>query len=272
MRYNDLRKLIKEGLIADVKTAIEGNPELLHTFDPRGELWDERTALHCACRYGQFAIVKYLVSKGAEVYSNPMNTYPPIFIADNDRPNSQEIVDYFLNEIPDKADGTQGLGVTINLAARAGWTDIVRKHIEKDPLSVHQRGWIGDTPLHWSCHNGHLEIVALLLDHGANIEADEINCYGGKPLHWSSEHEPHIVELLLQRGAEVDSKNVKSGSDYEGMTPLLMNCSMKDDCAAATKLLLAAGADPNAQHHGKTALQIAKEKGNTKILAELEAC
>jgi ankyrin repeat protein len=205
-----------------------------------------------------------------------MNTYPAIFVADNyrhwpERPNAQHIVDYFLNEIPHKADGTQGLGVTINLAARAGWTEIVRKHIELDPLSVHQRGWIGDTPLHWSCHNGHAEIVKLLLDAGADIEADEINCYGGKPLHWASEHEPHIVKILLERGADVNSRNEKVGSDLCGVTPLLMNASMKDDCAEATSLLIAGGADKSATHNGKTAVDIAREKGNVKILAVLES-
>ena len=274
MRFDELRALIRAGELDPVKAAVEENPELVHTHDPSGEMWEERTALHCACRYAHLDIVKYLVSKGAEVYTNPMNTYPPIFIADNyrhwpERPNAQHIVDYFLHEIPEKADGTQGLGVTINLAARAGWTEIVEQHIEKDPLSVHQRGWIGDSPLHWPCHNGHAEIVNLLLDNGADIEADEINCYGGKPLHWASEHEPHIVKLLLERGADVNSLNVKQGSDYEGMTPLLMNCAMKDDCADVTKLLLDAGADREAKHQGKTALQIAMEKQNEKIVAVL---
>lgn len=276
MDFTELRNVIQVGDLDGVKSAIKANPDLLHTHDPRGELWEERTALHCACRYAHLDIVKYLVSQGAEVYSNPMNTYPAVFIADNyrhwpERPNAQHIVDYFLKEIPDKADGTQGLGITINLAARAGLTEIVRKHIEKDPLSVHQRGWIGDTPLHWPCHNGHTDVVTLLLDHGADIEADEINCYGGKPLHWSSEHEPHVVELLLKRGAQVDSRNVKEGSDYEGMTPLLMNCSMKDDCAEVTKLLLDAGADPKITHKGRSAVEIAKSKGNEKIVAVLES-
>ena len=161
--------------------------------------------------------------------------------------------------------------MTINLAARAGWTEIVKKHIEIDPLSIHQRGWIGDSPLHWPCHNGYTEIVALLLDHGADIEADEVNCYGGKPLHWASEHEPAVVKLLLERGAAVDSRNKKHGSEFEGMTPLLMNCSMKDDCAEVTRLLLESGADSSITHHGKTALQIAKEKSNEKVVAALEA-
>lgn len=76
-------------------------------------------------------------------------------------------------------------------------------------LAVHQRGWIGDPPLHWPCHNGHAEIVTMLLDAGADVEADEINCYGGKPLHWASEHEPDIVRLLLERGAKVNSVNVR---------------------------------------------------------------
>ena len=126
VNFTDLRKLIRDGDLDSVRSAITSHPDLLHTHDPHGDMWEERTALHCACRYAHLDIVKFLVNEGAEVYTNPMNSYPPIFIADNyrhwpERPNAQHIVDYFLNEIPDKADGTQGLGITINLAARAGW-------------------------------------------------------------------------------------------------------------------------------------------------------
>tara|TARA_Y100000588_G_scaffold198949_1_gene212707 strand:+ start:2195 stop:2362 length:168 start_codon:yes stop_codon:yes gene_type:complete len=35
----------------------------------------------------------------------------------------QEVVNFFLKEIPDKADGTNKLGVTFNLADREGWID-----------------------------------------------------------------------------------------------------------------------------------------------------
>ena len=62
---------------------------------------------------------------------------------------------------------------------------------------------------------------------------------------------------------------MKDGSDYFGITPLLMNALMKDDCAEATKLLLDAGADTTVTFNGKTVAEIADETGNTKILEVL---
>ena len=61
--------------------------------------------------------------------------------------------------------------MTINLAARQGWADLVQRHIEIDRLAVHQRGWIGDSPLHWPAHNGNAEIVGILLDAGADLRS-----------------------------------------------------------------------------------------------------
>lgn len=197
-----------------------------------------------------------------------MNTYPPVLQAAWNQ--HQEIVDYFLTEIPERADGTNRLGITLNLAAREGWTEIVRKHIAADPLSVYQRGWIGDSPLHWPAHNNHTEIITLLLDAGADIEADETNCYGGKPLHWASEHAPDAVALLLRRGANVNSRNLKADSQLFGMTPLIMNATQRDDCAEVTVFLLAAGADIHAKDAaGKTALSYALERNLTRITTVL---
>ena len=260
---------IRAGDTEAVRDYFAKNPALLQLKNLDKEAWDEISPLHCAAKHGQLEIVKLLVEAGAEIYSNPMCTYPPVIVAAWNK--HQPVVDYFLREIPDRAEGTNKLGVTINLAAREGWIDIVRAHIAADPLAVHQRGWIGDTPLHWPAHNGYTEIVELLLDAGAAIEADEINCYGGKPLHWASEHEPATTELLLRRGADVNSRNVRADSEMFGFTPLIMNARQRQDCAEVTQLLLDAGADRSlVDAKGKTALDEARARGNRRIASVLE--
>ena len=259
-----LFKAIQSNNLAEVKKIIKHCPYFINA-----KIDEYMTPLKMAAHCGHLDIVKFLVEKGAEVYSNPISSYPAVMDA---AWNKQEaIVDYFLHEIPEKAIGTNDLGVMINLAARQGWTEIVKKHIEKDPLAVHQRGWIGDTPLHWPCHNGYHEIVNLLIENGADIEADEINWIGGKPLHWASEHAPSTTKILLDHGAMVNSRNERVGSPCYGRTPLIHNATQRDDCSEITEMLLSAGADASAiDEEGKTALQWAQEKKNTKIMSVLK--
>jgi ankyrin repeat protein len=163
---------IEAGDLDAIGRLLDEDPGLVHVrhADPDLHHW---TTLQFAAAKGQLAACRLLVDRGAEVYTNPMNTYPPVMQAAWN--NHAEVVRYFLEEIPDRAAGTNGLGIAINLAAREGWIEIVRKHIERDPLSVHQRGWIGDAPLHWPSHNNNVEIVALLLDAGADITATAVS-------------------------------------------------------------------------------------------------
>lgn len=265
---------IREGDLAVVKPFFEANPESIDirnllAIDSDTSAWNELTPLHTAAKYGHLDLVKWLIEHGAEVYSNPMATYPAVIIAAWGK--QKAVVDYFLNEIPDKANGTMGLGVTCNLAGREGWIDIVRQHIERDPLAVHQRGWIGDTPLHWPSHNGYIEIVRLLLDAGADPNAHEINWIGGTPLHWASERHSDIIRLLLERGADVNALVAKAGSHHLGATPLIWCAKQDDDSGDAARTLLELGADPRiTDAEGKTAEDHARDGNRRRILAVLK--
>ncbi len=259
---------IEAGDTEAISSLLDQDPMLVHArhADPELHHW---TTLQCAAARGQLEVCRLLVERGAEVYTNPMSTYPPVIQAAWKK--HQDVVDYFLKEIPDKANGTNGLGVAINLAGRQGWIEIVRKHIERDPLSVHQRGWIGDTPLHWPAHNGYSEIVRLLLEHGADPTAHEISWIGGTPLHWGSEREPEIIQLLIDAGADVNARVQKVGSHHEGGTPLHWCSRQHEDCAEAAAVLLDNGADPSLlDAFGKTALDYANE-GRPRIAALLQS-
>jgi len=80
------------------------------------------------------------------------------------------------------------------------------------------------------------DCLKLLIDHGAPINA--INGYGASALMWAASQTAN-VKLLVDRGADVNAR----ASD--GVTPLVAAARL--DNPEAMRILLAAGADTNAQ-------------------------
>ncbi len=252
---------LRAGHLDLVHPYFEANPEHIDVRNLQAsdtnDQWDEISPIHTAAKHGHLELVKLLVDKGATVYSHPAASYPAVMLAAWSK--HTDVVDYFLKEIPGRAAGTHGLGITCNLAGRQGWIELVRAHIARDPLAVHQRGWIGDTPLHWPAHNGYLEIVRLLLDSGADPNAEESNWIGGTPLHWASERNPAIIRLLVAYGADPNARVTRPGSDHLGATPLIWCAKQQDDCAEAAVALLECGADPQIEDAaGKRAVDYAR--------------
>ncbi len=253
---------IRSGDLDEVVRCLDTWPWLVDVVNP-GRGINERQSLHCAAGHGRLDIVKELVARDAEIHPYTPYHYPPVIVAHWEK--QEEVKRYFLDEIPERAAGTNGLGVGIVMAARCGWVDIVEEHTKRDTLAVFQKGPIFETALHWAAHNDSIEVVNVLLAAGAAVEADETGLYGGKPLHWASEHQPESVRVLLAHGADVNSRNVLAG-EYHGRTPLIMNASQDDDCHEVTELLIEAGADVHAvDGAGKTALDHAKAGGRTRI-------
>jgi ankyrin repeat protein len=88
------------------------------------------------------------------------------------------------------------------LAAIMGMTEVCRLLIAAD-ADVNKPGW---TALHYAASKGHLDIMNLLLENHAYIDADSPN--GTTPLMMAAQYgTPAAVKLLLDAGADPHLKN-----------------------------------------------------------------
>ena len=110
--------------------------------------------------------------------------------------------------------------------------------------------------MHFASKKGHLEIVNLLLQHGANVNCLNKNNY--TPLHFASRQgHTKIVEKLIENGADLNWENDRRS------TPL--HLATKNGKSEIVKVLLESNACLTMKNiYDKTALDIAKEKKDKK--------
>ncbi|KAK5989674.1 Ankyrin-3-like protein [Cladobotryum mycophilum] len=138
---------------------------------------------------------------------------------------------------------------------------VIKLLLDKGAAEVNQQGTSNlGTALHFACKAGDKEVVCLLLDHGADVNAQGGQL--GTPLHatltghyWSHAHRVMMVELLLNKGAKIN----QMGGEYG--TALQAACSNQRVNVETVRLLLDRGAHVNAKG-GKygTALAVACRK------------
>ncbi|MET0752223.1 MAG: ankyrin repeat domain-containing protein, partial [Pyrinomonadaceae bacterium] len=117
------------------------------------------------------------------------------------------------------------------------------------------------TPLFVAVESGNLEIVEMLLNFGAKINAR--NDRKQTPLMWlDSDAAPELVRLLIKHGAKVNAV------DAEGNTALILAANYAD--AAVLQILINHDAGVNAQNKaGQTALMNAADAGNLESVRAL---
>jgi ankyrin repeat protein len=149
--------------------------------------------------------------------------------------------------------------------AALGWADELRRDLAGDSGLVKRRSADGFTALHYACFFGGAGAAAVLLEAGADPDAEADNPSRVRPLHSAAAaRDAESARLLLQAGASPDARQAG------GFTALQAAAHHDDDALAA--LLLRHGADPALRNdQGADAADIARTNESAAVLALLGA-
>jgi len=207
---------IKSRDIAQVRALLEKQPELLHAADERGN-----QPIHWAVMTRQIDLIDTLLERGADINAVRPDGLRPLHLTNGDYhyrgwrdvPSTalqrhEVLIGYLL---------AHGAEYDISTATRIGDLDRVRALLDQNPglaNEVPAHSYYTGLPLRNAAGAGHLEVVKLLLERGANPNEPELGIapHGGD-LHAAIGGKHYeIVKLLLEHGANPNSEVESSGN------------------------------------------------------------
>ena len=189
----------RDGDLERVKALTASRPALVHCE------YNYTPPLHFAVREGHSEVVRLLLDHGADAAT--YRTYPfqdSLLTMAQDR-DHHEVAALLLERAASRFPVMEGLAGLLD-SAQNGDLDAVRQALDRDPDLAHVSDDTGDTALHRAATVGRLDIVTLLLDAGAPVDA--IRADGFRPIHCALNRgrKPallagQVAGYLLARGA-----------------------------------------------------------------------
>ena len=264
-----IKKLLAGG--ADVNGKNKGGYTALHLAAKRGQAAaaaalleakaniglaskSGKTALHYVAYYnGNLDLAKALLDAGAAVNAKDGKNKTPLdYALSKKRTELAEL----LRSKGGKTTKELAAAENIFTAAEVGDLEAIKKHLEggADVNAANKKGY---TALHMAVRRGQKDAAALLLEKGANVNAQR---KGKTPLDFAGKNE-EIAALLREKGGKTGKEIKAAGSIFSAAQSGLVD---------AVKTHLAAGVDVNGKNKGGyTALHLAAKKGHIEVAAAL---
>lgn len=210
---------IRERSLPKVKNLLDASPDLLHAGDGSGN-----QPIHWAAMSRQIEITDELLARGANINAQRQDGARPIQLTNGDytyrgwrdvpsdtTTTPAEVLDHLR---------TRGAYVDINTAASIGDLERVRELLDEDPslanrVSDYVTYYVGSgAPIKNAAAGGHIEIVKLLLERGAdpNLPEEGIAPRGHALYSAVANRHYEIAKLLLEHGA-YPNPEVESSAD-----------------------------------------------------------
>lgn len=158
------------------------------------------TPLYHACKSDNAEMVELLLRYGAKVTSQVKNVCPLKFVAETERLQFLELM--LKNAINDLS--IYEMTEVLSRAAANGnakVVDVLMKH-GLSLKSTNYKYYLMSS-LHASVKKGHYDVIEILLNYGADVDACDVNSWSA--LHNAVKHEnQRVVMLLLDKGADIN--------------------------------------------------------------------
>jgi ankyrin repeat protein len=253
------------------------------------------TALTVACAGGHEELVKLLIEKGAHIEHRDKKGFTPLILAAT--LGYQRIVQLLLIYGADvEAQSERNKDTALSAACQAGKYECCEILLTKGQANKEHRNISDYTPLSLAASGGYVNIIKLLLSHGAEINSRTGSKLGISPLMLAAMNgHTQAVKLLIDMGSDVNAQietnrntaltlacfqgrhdvvslllERKANIEHRaktGLTPLMEAASGGYEIVG--RILLEKGADVNASpvpNSKDTALTIAAEKGHLKFV------
>lgn len=203
--FRELATAVQANQAALVRSVLESRSELRGRLDEA--LPDDpfgATALLVAAQKGNLEIVDLLLAAGASIDQKSHWWAGGFGVLYEGSALAEALV-------------ARGATVDAYAAARQGWLDRLGDLVAAEPAAVRMRGGDGQTPLHVAAN---VEIADFLLDHGAEIDALDVD-HESTPAQYAVRDRPEVARRLVERGCRVDAMLAAGLGDSERLLALL---------------------------------------------------